>query len=504
MFDKEFYPTPYELVAEMAKKISWRHETHVLEPSAGKGDIVIGVREYLKGIYGNYSPNWNVIEQQEELRSILFSKGLSVVGRDFLTFNTADEYDVIMANPPFSNGAEHLIKMIELAENQSYKDCQIVCLLNAETLNNTFSHNRTHLATLLEKYQAEVTFYDKAFKEAERQTNVAIAMVNVTVKHKDRDYSFIDEIISNCKTTDEKAYDLTIATAEVGYSEEEIKRLISAYQEHVKRYKAFFKAYRDLEVYNNYLYKKENIQNHTLRNSRLNYDDELNHIRYNYWDKILNTEKFRKHLTRDAYSDLQQKIYDLTCLDITLENVYAMLLTLVQNQSEMLYNTLEGLFDKLTARHQESFSKNIHYYNGWKTNSAYKLNKKVIIPLSYGEAGSRFRSWERDSWDDVDFSVKERIEDIIKVMHLVSPTEEGDWQQLGDYEFENNLLRFKVFKKNTMHIWFKDLVALDKMNFLVGQHKQWLPSEDEIKTNKEAEQYVKKEFPNMRQKQLKG
>lgn len=504
MFDKEFYPTPYELVAEMAKKISWQHETHVLEPSAGKGDIVIGVREYLKGIYKNYSPNWNVIEQQEELRSILFSKGLSVVGRDFLTFNTADEYDVIMANPPFSNGAEHLIKMIELAENQSYKDCQIVCLLNAETLNNTFSHNRTHLATLLEKYQAEVTFYDEAFKEAERQTNVAIAMVNVTVKHKDRDYSFIDEIISNCKTTDEKTYDLTIATTEVGYSEEEIKRLISAYQEHVKRYKAFFKAYRDLEVYNNYLYKKEDIRNYTLQDTRLNYDTELNRIRYNYWDKILNTEKFRKHLTRDAYSDLQQKICDLTCLDITLENVYAMLLTLVQNQSEMLYNTLEGLFDKLTARHQESFSKNIHYYNGWKTNSAYKLNKKVIIPLSYGEAGSRFRLWERDSWNDVDFSVKERIEDIIKVMHLVSPTEEGDWQQLGDYEFENNLLRFKVFKKNTMHIWFKDLVALDKMNFLVGQHKQWLPSEDEIKTNKEAEQYVKKEFPNMRQKQLKG
>ena len=26
------------------------------------------------------------------------------------------------------------------------------------------------------------------------------------------------------------------------------------------------------------------------------------------------------------------------------------------------------------------FSKNIHYYNGWKTNKAYKINNKIILP----------------------------------------------------------------------------------------------------------------------------
>ena len=90
----------------------------------------------------------------------------------------------------------------------------------------------------------------------------------------------------------------------------------------------------------------------------------------------------------------------------------------------------------------------------------------------------------------------------MKVFKLISSKEAGEWKQIGDYEFENNLIHFKQFKKGTCHVWFKDLELLDKLNFLVGQQKNWLPTEDEIKNNKEAQDFIKKEFPNLNQKLL--
>ena len=41
------------------------------------------------------------------------------------------------------------------------------------------------------------------------------------------------------------------------------------------------------------------------------------------------------------------------------------------------------LFDKLSHQYtySDEFSNNIHYYNGWKTNKAWYINKKVILSI---------------------------------------------------------------------------------------------------------------------------
>ena len=40
MIPKEFYPTPRELLEKITEGIDWKRLQSVLEPSAGKGDIV--------------------------------------------------------------------------------------------------------------------------------------------------------------------------------------------------------------------------------------------------------------------------------------------------------------------------------------------------------------------------------------------------------------------------------------------------------------------------------
>ena len=181
MFDKDFFPTPNELIDKMAKKVDWSIIGHtnlrVLEPSAGKGNIV----DWLNNQSKNRKLTIEVLEKHLELCSILMDKECKVVGEDFLTFQTFTEYDIMIANPPFSEGAKHLLKMIELAKQQSYKECQIVCLLNAETIKNPFSNERKHLGILLEKYQAEIEFLEGAFEGAERSTKTEVALVYLVI-----------------------------------------------------------------------------------------------------------------------------------------------------------------------------------------------------------------------------------------------------------------------------------------------------------------------------------
>lgn len=498
---QDFYPTPRELISKMADKITG-HPSLVLEPSAGKGDIVSYFSDLDRYSYKQISSNlWEVVENNPDLIAILTAKGLSVVGYDFETFETSKEYDLIIANPPFSKGATHLIKMIELAQKQTFRDCQIICLVNAETIKNPFSNERKHLVRLLTDYQADIEYLTSAFVEAERKTEVETALVTLKVAKHTRQAEYFDNLFEAFKQgvgQSGTGYELAIPSNEVGYRADEIVTLIKAYQEHIRRLKVFAGAWRELETYNDFLKDKKEINNHLLYKAGYRWDDfnsEIEKIRHEYWNRILKADKFRKVLTSNGYQDLQKRISELTILEPTLENVQMILEAVLLNRQNMLKDTLVDLFENLTKYHQSDYSKNIHYYNGWKTNKAYKANHKVILPF---RVVSRFYGeWERKGYEKVDFVVRQFLDDVLAVCSLVSPLEKGDWKQVGEYEFENNLIRFKAFKKETVHIWFKHKEILDKINFIAGQDKNWLPTDEEIKSNKEAFDFVKSEFPNL-------
>lgn len=496
MFDKDFYPTPSNVIEAMRQQVDWHKVTSILEPSAGKGSIV----DYLNSRLSSHHIKWDVIEKNEELRGILFSKNYNLVGSDFLQYETATEYDLIIANPPFSNGEKHLMKMIALAEKQVCKDCQIVCLLNSETLNNTYSKHRKSLGHLLDEYNAEIKSLGQVFATAERKTAVDVSLVYLKVNRQVNTRDYIKAAISKCSFERSGQYDLTLPANELDYSLDEIHRLVATYQEHILRFKAYFKALKDYEVFSCYLTAEEELSFYgEIGSQRLDFNTELGKIRDAYWNKILNTSKFRKVLTEASYRKLIAKISELSSLEITVENVYTMLLSLCQNRTDMLTETLEGLFDDITKSHMASFSTNTHYYNGWKTNDAFKLNKKVIIPKPYSLFDTYYsvRTFEK-----LRFDVKEKINDVLKVLSLVSATPTGEWETLDYNHFENNIIRVKVFQKGTIHIWFKDLVALDRLNFIVGQAKNWLPTDDEIKADVTAAEYVKSVFPKLDMKLL--
>ena len=181
MFNDSFYPTPKGLAEKMLTDIDWTFTREVLEPSAGKGDLAEVIQEIQKRHFNRWSSvdvHIDTIEQDPNLISILKGKEFPVIANDFLNFHTYKKYDAIIMNPPFANGDLHLLKAISLMERWGG---YVVCLLNAETIRNPYCNSRKALAVKLKQLDADITFHEKAFADAERKTDIDVAMVKVKI-----------------------------------------------------------------------------------------------------------------------------------------------------------------------------------------------------------------------------------------------------------------------------------------------------------------------------------
>ena len=139
------------------------------------------------------------------------------------------------------------------------------------------------------------------------------------------------------------------------------------------------------------------------------------------------------------------------------------------------------LFDELSAKHawDVDLNNNIHYYNGWKTNLSWKINRRVILPLNV---------W--DSFGDLRYSmnmqyVLRKLSDIEKVLNYLDCGETQDIDSqfslqgyLEDDRTRNIPLKYftvTFYKKGTCHITFTNERLLKKLNIFGSQRKGWLP-----------------------------
>jgi len=190
----DFYPTPRHIARKMLAKIINKEAKYYLEPSAGKGDIADVIKlpltfdefcaenpEYKTARSDRYNgPRWSdrensrihvdVIENYPDLIRVLHGKEYDVVGYDWLTYQGVSYYDAIVMNPPFSEGAKHLLRAWEFIHNG-----EIVCLLNEETLKNPCTGDRLRLTQIIEQF-GSVEYLGDCFSNAEHKTSVNVAM----------------------------------------------------------------------------------------------------------------------------------------------------------------------------------------------------------------------------------------------------------------------------------------------------------------------------------------
>lgn len=484
-----FYPTPEAVAERLLNDVDWRKIESVLEPSAGKGDLA----HYCAGklFYSRYhypahdEHDWNrairesdidCIEIDPSLRNILEGNGYRIVHDDFLTYETQKRYHLCVMNPPFDNGAAHLLKALELMQRGGI----ICCILNAETLRNAYTFQRQELVAKLAGYNTQIEYVSDAFTDAERATDVEIALVRVVIPAVKVDSTIVEDM--------RKAP--TYKTATVA---PEIAELVqyNVIEEWVNRYN--FEAACGIRLIEEYYAMREmlqtdtkdsygtilklelNVAGHTRDAIENNY---LRETRGKYWRTIFQQPIIVSKLTGNLQQELYDNVEKLKDYEFSVFNILSLIIKMNGRILTGIEDTIVGLFDEWTARAYYEDSPNRHYYNGWRTNECWRVGKKVIIPFY-----DAFDSWDKRFHS---YNVMQKFRDIEKVFDFLD-SGRTDWIGTLDAAFsiaqetqntrniDTKYFTVTFYKKGTAHLVFKDMDLLEKFNLFASQRKGWLP-----------------------------
>ena len=527
-----FYPTPKELAAHMLEKINFKYVFSVLEPSAGKGDLVLeilkhmdkvhgdckssdwridtievdlnlrgilshrfteeGIREYTPDVFKEYeqmdsqlyaekhTPDW--AKRYHELKEMVHAmnnvENVRVVHDDFLTYCPQFSYDAIIMNPPFDQGAQHLLHAIALTQHYGG---QIVCLLNAETILNPFSQERQDLKRKLDEYDADIQVLSHSFSNAERETDVRIAVVYIDIKRKERKSKIFDRLekAQQVKINRDHAYAELIST-------DVVEAAIAMYNMEIK---ASLHLIDEYESMNQYLNRKFNGKRestirlcvmHESNTEDLNIESYIKSVRTKYWDALMKNKQFIGLLTSNLQSKYLHMVNELANYEFSRFNIERI-------QHEMMNELIDGakdcimeLFDKLTVYHSYNDSVengNVHYYNGWKTNKAYMLDKRCIIP-----AYSIWSQWGNHFYMNAIYALLSDMEKALNYLDggITQPVDLKLTLKCALDTGKTRNIHFKYFdislyKKGTVHITFRDEQLLKRFNIYAAQNRGWLP-----------------------------
>jgi len=463
----------------MLSDLNFNEITTILEPSAGKGDIADAVQEKFKNYGGNWRQNRtadiDTVELDDNLRHVLKGKGYKVIHDDFLTLQTFKSYDLLIMNPPFSTGDKHLLKALEMQKDGG----KVVCLLNAETVKNPFSNTRKDLNRKIEEYEADVEFMDGAFADAERKTGVEVALIKVNIPKVDRKSIIIEGLRKEEVHRTQEDYSNSVTSADF------LKSIVEQYNFEIKAGLNLINEFYSMKPFmltSNKEKCSSSIIHLSVEGSSDSHSTQnayIEKVRYKYWETLFQSDLFASLFTSDLQHQYMDKIKELTGYDFSLYNIYQIRADIAKIMMKSVEKTILDLFEEFSHKshwHDET-SKNIHYYDGWKTNKAWIINRKVIIRLN------GFNSWSANL--DYSYAVIQKLMDTEKVFNYLDAglSDHIDLKEIlkqAEKDLETRKIQLKYFtvtfyKKGTCHIEFTNLDLLKKFNLFGSQRKGWLP-----------------------------
>ena len=529
-----YYPTPKALADEMVCRLDRDKIRYILEPSAGMGALCKAISR--RGYRDRYSRNnrfeIDCIEIDPQMRANLlyiFSKdyrqnishkeheldnsrrydevrpdsereelaylreelqnvdaAVRVVHDDFLTFQTKRRYDAIVMNPPFDHGDLHLLHALDLMQDGG----QIVCLLNAETIRNPYTNSRKLLLQKLDEYGAKIEYRTAAFMtaETERKTNVEVALIRVTIPDAEH-HSVLFDMLQKAKEQKQSEVDPQELTTAKGT----IENMIEQYETEIRLGVAFINEYFAIRPYirtsynPNDPYGKDSMLTLSVGREanylqKLDVNDYAKCVRRKYWSAFFDNKEFTGMLTSNLRKDFSNTVDEMANYEFSMFNIQQVLAQMQAQLTRGVEETIMALFEKLTSEHTwyPECQKNIHYYNGWKTNKAHKVGKKCIIP----ENGF-CSAWYYGSSRELDkHKCYEILSDLEKALNYLDcgETSEYNLEFAIQTAIESGLTKvackyFTVvfYKKGTCHITFTCQSVIDKLNIFAGRRKGWLP-----------------------------
>lgn len=431
MFNADFYPTPPEVIETMLSGIDINGKT-VLEPSAGKGDII----DYC------LSKGAKIIccELNDDLAVIAGSKA-KLIAKDFLTVQShqISHVDYIIMNPPFSADEKHINHAWTIAPD----GCQILALCNWETVENAYKRSRRILRATIEQY-GRSTFLGDVFGDSERKTGVEIGFVFLTKPGSSNGFS---DFFTNEEDEQEK--------------QENALMSYNAVREVVQRYVNAVKLYDDViadAIKMNDLTSGIGVSDIVFTCSQdkaqVTRDEFAKELQKKSWSWVINKMNLQKYSTRGLMDDINKFVEQQKSMKFTMKNIYLMLDAIIQTTDQRMDRALIEVFDNLTKHYDE----NRWSVEGWKTNSHYLVNKKFIMPYIAPQSkffGMEVNDRQAEIVDDFHKALcfitgaKHEMTDRFRYFLHQNKIGHGQWFDWGFFEV-------KLFKKGTGHFKFKD------------------------------------------------
>lgn len=466
MFNSDFYPTPLEVIDQMlsGEKL---YSKNVLEPSAGKGDIV----DYL------IKSGADVIacEINNDLASIT-SKKCRVIASDFTTV-TSDQIshiDLIVMNPPFSADEKHILHAFEIAP----AGCKIIALCNWETINNRYSSNRKRLSGLLKEYGSAQNLGD-CFSDAERTTGVNIGLIILQKPgasyESEFEGFFMEEEVEEAQFNGLMPYNF-------------IRDVVNRYVAAVKLYDEQLTVGLKMNSLLSGFYSSDLSFTCTKDGQPLLRNEFKKDLQKKAWNFIISKMNMEKYTTKSLKEDLNKFVEKQHAVPFTMKNIYHMLQLIIGTHSDRMGKALLAVFEQLTKRYDE----NRYNVEGWKTNSHYLINEKFIMPYltRVDYHGGMQIGYYSDSYaeiiDDmnkglcwlmgIDFNT---VGTLYQYFHRQQPKDQNatGYQPDKYFEYEFNkwydfaFFSFKGFKKGTCHFKFKDKEVWGRFNQEIARLK---------------------------------
>lgn len=469
LFNRDFYPTPVEVIEKMMS-MSDINGKIILEPSAGKGDIV----DWLKQ---NGAKSVLCCEINLDLALIVGSKA-NLIASDFLTVtpDMISHVDMIVMNPPFSQSFKHILHAYNIAP----EGCEIIALCNDDTYRYTDTQEKDQLRELVELY-GNSEYIGAMFKNAERKTDVEVRLLRLykprTGAHEFDDffdmsedevpnvagivqYNYVQDLVSKYKDAVEMFDDV---------------------MEHNKRINELCKSIGYPPII--FGARRANEDTRWSEN-KITRDQFKKALQKSAWKQVFREFKMDKYVTRKVMEDLNRAIEIASDMPFTMKNIYKMVLNLVQTHGERMQRTLVEAFDYICSLSAENSTAG----EKWKTNSDYMINRRFIVPYM-----TEYRDWSyyKDSVQLNSYG-GDKIEDVVKALCYITGTNYDDMRSLSQFVREMNMawgkwyywgfFKIRGYKKGTMHFEFQNESTWQKFNQAVAEQKGWqLPKQHQNK-----------------------
>jgi len=451
MFDAEFYPTPPAVIQMMLEGYNFQDKT-ILEPSAGKGDIVEALK--LQG-----AQNVLACERNADLAKILTTKARFLKPDFFdVTAEEISHIQYIVMNPPFSNASRHILHAFQIAP----AGCVIIALFNSETLKNAYSQERREFRELIESY-GNVTDLQDCFKTAERRTGVNISMVKLAKGGAAYETEFEGFFM------DDEPEEQANGIMQYDFIRDIVNRYVGAVKIFDKQLSAGIEMH-DLTAsfYASSLSFEVSKDKAPIQRAEFKKD-----LQKNAWKFIFNKMNLTKVVTRGVREDINKFVEQQQNIPFTMRNIYRMLEIVVGTREQTFDRAILEVFDRVTEHHHE----NRHHVKGWKTNSHFLVGKKFILPYmispakEYGFTTNVYTSL-KSSYDGIIPDLEKALcfvtgtnyDEIRGVNETISRNNYGEW-------YESHFFKYKGYKNGNMHFEFKDLDVWGNFNKRVAKLK---------------------------------